>query len=67
MSAQEIEVPPRVRRPVHGHTALIQDFVRCLQEETTPGTICTDNIKSFAMAFAAGRSAETGKKVKVEW
>jgi hypothetical protein len=30
-----------------------------------PETICTDNIKSLAMVFAAIESAETGKRVKV--
>jgi predicted dehydrogenase len=66
-AVEEIGVPPKVRRPMPGHAALIQDFVRCLQEGRTPETICTDNIKSVAMAFAAGRSAEMGKKIKVEW
>lgn len=64
---ENVEVPPRMKRPPHGHTALMQDFARCIQSGRTPETICADNIKSVAMAFAAGRSAETGKKVKVEW
>jgi predicted dehydrogenase len=64
---EDLQVPPKVSRPVNGHIALIQDFVRCLLEGRTPETICTDNIKSAAMIFAASRSAETGKKVKVEW
>ena len=63
----DVQVPPKVSRPTSGHTALIQDFVRCLREGRTPETICTENIKSVAMIFAASRSAETGKKVKVEW
>jgi predicted dehydrogenase len=64
---KDVEVPPKVRRPLPGHTALIQDFVRSIREGKTPETICTDNIKSMAMVFAAIRSADTGKKVKVEW
>jgi predicted dehydrogenase len=66
-SLEDIEVPPRPKRPLPGHTALIKDFVRCLQEGRTPETICTDNIKSVAMTFAAIRSAETGTRVRVEW
>ena len=42
--------------------ALIQELLRCIREGKRP-TICTDNIKSVAMAFAAGRSAEIGQKV----
>jgi predicted dehydrogenase len=63
----DVAPPPRARRPADGHTSLIQDFVRCIREGKTPETICTDNIKSVAMAFAAGRSAETGEKVQVTW
>jgi predicted dehydrogenase len=66
-SLEGIEVPPRPKRPLPGHTALIKDFVLCLQEGRTPETICTDNIKSVAMTFAAIRSAEMGTKVRVEW
>jgi len=64
---EAIEVPPGPKRPLPGHTALIKDFVCCLLEGRTPKTICTDNIKSVAMTFAAIRSAETGTKVRVEW
>jgi predicted dehydrogenase len=64
---EDAEVPPKVKRPVPGHTALIQHFTRCIQEGRTPETVCSDNIKSIAMVFAAIHSADTGKKVKVEW
>ena len=64
---EDVGIPPKVKRPRTGHVALIQDFARCLREGRAPETICTDNIKSVAMAFAAGQSAETGQKVQVEW
>ena len=50
-----------------GHPALIQDFVTCIQTGQTPGTVCTDNIKSLAMVFSAIESAEQGKPVAVRW
>lgn len=48
-----------------GHHGVIAEFIRCVRNGTTPETICTDNIKSLAMVFAAIESAETGKKVKI--
>ena len=44
---------------------MIEEFVRCVRTGETPETVCTDNIKSLAMVFAAIESAETGKRVEV--
>jgi predicted dehydrogenase len=50
-----------------GHAGQIADFVRCIRVGETPETVCTDNIKSIAMVFAAIESATTGKPVKVRY
>jgi len=47
------------------HEGLIREFVHCVRTGTAPETICTDNIKSLAMVFAAIESAETGQKVEI--
>jgi hypothetical protein len=39
-------------------------MLTCLQQDRTPQTVCTDNIKSLAMVHAAIKSAATGRKVK---
>lgn len=48
-----------------GHTGLIRDFVRCIREGRQPETVCTDNIRSLAMVYAAVESAETGRTVRI--
>jgi predicted dehydrogenase len=48
-----------------GHWGCVNEFLRCVREGTTPETICTDNIRSLAMVFAAIESASAGKRVKV--
>ncbi len=48
-----------------GHASLIQQFVRCIREGSTPETVCTDNIKSLAMVFGAIEAAETGRRVEI--
>jgi len=48
------------------HAGLIKDFVKCLRNGATPETVCSDNIKSLAMVFAAIKSAETGREVPVK-
>ena len=50
-----------------GHSGVIREFIDCLKEGSVPQTVCTDNIKSLAMVLAAIESAETGKKVKIEY
>jgi len=49
-----------------GHEGLIKEFLRCVRAGERPETVCTDNIKSLAMVFAAIESAETGRRVAVE-
>lgn len=62
-----VEVPiPADGKPV-GHAALINEFVDCVRLGKTPQTICTDNIKSFAMVMAALESSESGKVEKVKF
>jgi predicted dehydrogenase len=51
---------------VGGHIGLLREFVNCLRTGQTPETICSDNIKSLAMVFAAIESAETGHRVEVK-
>lgn len=46
-----------------GHASLIAEFVDCVRSGGTPGTLCTDNIKSLAMVFGAIESADTGRRV----
>lgn len=46
-----------------GHAGVILDFVRALDEGRAPLTVCTDNIRSLGMVFAAIQSAETGRRV----
>lgn len=50
-----------------GHGGQIADFVNCLRTGAVPETVCTENIKSLAMVFAAVKSAETGREVAVKW
>lgn len=50
-----------------GHAAAIRDFIHCVNNNQVPETICTDNIKSLAMVFAAINSAERGQRVEVRW
>ncbi len=50
---------------VHGHSACIREFLRCMKEGVTPATVCSDNIKSLAMVFAAIESDSTGRPVDV--
>ena len=60
-------------RPIHipetakqgSHKGVIEEFLRCVKTGETPETVCTDNIKSLAMVFAAIESAETGRRVEV--
>jgi predicted dehydrogenase len=49
-----------------GHAGCIREFIDSVLSQTTPETICTDNIKSLSMVFGAIKSAETGKRVKLQ-
>jgi predicted dehydrogenase len=48
-----------------GHWGCVNDFLRCLRDDQTPETVCTDNIRSLAMVFAAIESAVSGRRVTV--
>jgi predicted dehydrogenase len=61
------DVPIAYNRDVpelKGHAGCLDDILTCLQQDRTPQTVCTDNIKSLAMVHAAIKSAATGRKVK---
>jgi len=45
------------------HTAIMREFVRCLELGREPETIITDNIHSLAMVHGAIASAEKGRRV----
>lgn len=62
---KDVAVP--FKRPVGqliGHAGCIDEFIRCVQKNKIPQTVCTDNIKSLAMVHAAVASATCGRKVK---
>lgn len=48
-----------------GHTGLMREFLHCVRTGQTPETVCSDNIQSLAMVFAAIESAESGRRVEV--
>jgi predicted dehydrogenase len=68
-SSTEPRVLPPADEPdkTGGHAGLIADFVRCIRTGETPETVCSDNIKSVAMVFAAIESSRTGRTVDVRW
>jgi predicted dehydrogenase len=61
-----VEVMPAVVPKVgmHGGLCEMLDFLR---DGKIPQTVCTDNIKSLAMVFAAMESSRKGRKVAVTW
>ena len=59
----EITVPESCMR--RGHEGVISEFVDSIRTGEAPQTLCSDNIKSLAMCFAAVESAETGKRVEI--
>jgi predicted dehydrogenase len=61
-----VEVSPIASGRLEGHAGCIDHFLNCLKTGANPETVCTDNIKSLAMTFAAIESAETGQVVKIE-
>lgn len=64
MDEQEIVIPEGTKSG--GHAGLIREFVDCVRQGRPPETVCTDNIKSLAMVFAAIESAETGQRVAID-
>lgn len=49
------------------HAGVINEFIESLKSGRVPQTVCTDNIKSLAMVHAAIESAESRRKVAVEF
>ena len=63
----DVAAPPyQGCQKVGGHAGVIREFVACVETGAVPETICTDNIKSLAMVFAAVESAQTGQPVQVD-
>jgi predicted dehydrogenase len=51
--------------PYTGHAGNIRDFLRGVRTGRPPMTVCTDNIRSLAMALGAVESAESGKSIRI--
>jgi predicted dehydrogenase len=63
---RDLVVPPcQDADKIGGHAGLIREFAHCVRTGAIPETICTDNIKSLAMVFAAIESAQTSRVVKI--
>ncbi|GAC1464908.1 MAG: Gfo/Idh/MocA family oxidoreductase [Ktedonobacteraceae bacterium] len=63
----DVAIPEHQTQAIGGHAGLIQDFLTCIREGTSPETNVADNIKSLAMVFGAIESAEKGQAVKITW
>ncbi|MEM7537985.1 MAG: Gfo/Idh/MocA family oxidoreductase [Chloroflexota bacterium] len=63
----DVELPDAVDLEHTNHSGVINEFIESLKAGTTPQTICTDNVKSLAMVLSAIESAETGRKVEIEY
>jgi len=63
---RQIVVPRTSTTKQGGHAGCIREFINCVQAGQIPETICTDNIKSLAMALGAIKSAETGRKIAIK-
>jgi predicted dehydrogenase len=63
---EDLDVPDiEGERYDFGHGGVIRDIVRCIREGRTPQTVCTDNIKTMQMIFAAIESAEKRMPVSI--
>ena len=60
---RKVDIPETTKHG--GHRGVIEEFLGCVRTGDTPQTVCTDNIKSLAMVFAAIESAQTGKRVEI--
>ena len=64
---ETVEVPLLPDEPVKtGHAGMIGEFLDSLDAGTTPSTIVTDNIQSFAMVEHAILSAESGQRISIK-
>jgi predicted dehydrogenase len=64
MAPVEITAAVVPKTGMHGGLCEMLAFLR---EGKIPQTVCTDNIKSLAMVFAAMESSRKGKRVAVRW
>lgn len=64
---EPVESPGPLQLAHNGHAGVINEFLEAVKNGTTPQTVCTDNIKSLAMVLAAVESAETGRKVEIQY
>ncbi len=62
---EALEIPEQYENPYSNHGMMIREFLDALHSGRTPQTVCTDNIQSMAMVFAAVQSAESGKKIEI--
>jgi predicted dehydrogenase len=60
---QELTVPIPATSKKDGHAGCIQEFIDCVRSARAPETVCTENIKSLAMVFAAIKSARSARRV----
>lgn len=66
LRAQTAVLPPDIIPLTHtAHAGVIAEFLESVQHDTVPQTICTDNIKSLIMVYAAIHSAETKQRVVI--
>ena len=63
---EDMEVKVSDISVIPGHAGVINEFIHSVRTGRVPETICTDNIKSLAMCFAAVESAETGRRVEIK-
>jgi predicted dehydrogenase len=62
---ETVEMPTPSPLAQTSHGGVIYEFIDCVLNGGTPQTVCTDNIKSLAMVYAAIESAETGRRVVI--
>ncbi len=63
---EDVEVKEIEEKGMTPHAGVIGEFLDCLKTGKSPQTICTDNIKSLAMVFAAIESAANNKQIKIQ-
>lgn len=64
---RDLTVPVRVPQKKTGsHSGVILEFLDCVRHGGQPETHAAENIKSLAMVFGAIKSANAGKRVRVD-
>jgi predicted dehydrogenase len=62
---EDADIPDPENAKLGHHRGVIEEFLSCVRTGEMPETVCTDNIKSLAMVFAAIDSAATGRRVEI--